>query len=553
MRDADQLISTLHRLDANSYGAYKRLRDDVYDYGDFTLEFTRIQSDPYAPPSGVRVRVPLDVLALPDGLVSTEDERVAAADHIARRFARVIAHTRDIALAPLGQEILERSSCRLDERGLELRFQVHLPARGRRILGHQAARLFDLDVPDAVFAACDFAEAGEDARRALTEHVHCYVDYLTIRATLAERNWVAFVADDAVLARASGISDAPMEGAVAFASPESTRVHLDLPHAGTVTGMGIPAGVTVIVGGGYHGKSTLLAALERAVYAHIPGDGRERCATDPDAMKIRAEDGRAIRGTDISLFIDDLPGGADTSAFSTDNASGSTSQAASIAEAIEAGGRTLLIDEDTSATNLMIRDARMRELVQAEPITPLVDRIRLLSGRGISSVLVMGGSGDYLAHADLVLGLDTYRVSDLTARAHDIAGATPIPGEDRPGALVRDRAGRACPAPRHGKRRTTKAMATRAVVLDRTSIDISAIAQIVDPGQAEAIAWALRRLTEDELAQHATVREAVDAVAARTSANLDSVSEHTAPAFLVAPRRVDIAAALSRYRGLLVR
>lgn len=560
MRDADDLISTLHRLDGNSYGAYKRLADTRFDYGDFTLEFTRIQSDPYAPPSGVRVIVPREVLALPKGLVNDADEAVAAADHIARRFTRATSSLSAIRIAPLGQEILPRSCARLNEGGLELRFQVQLPARGRRILGHQAARLFDEDVPDAVFAACDFAEADAQARDALRAHVHTYVDYLALRAEIARRSWVAFVADDAILARASGISDLPMTNAVAFTSPDSVRVEVDLPHAGTVSGMAIPTGVTVIVGGGYHGKSTLLAALERAVYAHVPGDGRERCATAPDAMKIRAEDGRAISGVDVSLFITDLPGGADTTRMSTLNASGSTSQAAAIAEALEVGVSALLIDEDTSATNLMIRDARMRRLVTAEPLTPLSDSVRTLARAGVSTVLVMGGSGDYLGLADLVLGLDTYRVADLTERAHDIAGSAP-PGAEAPAAgvaaaeapaaaLVAPRYGRACPAARHGKRPTTKARATQALVLDRTEIDISALAQVVDPGQAEALAWAVRRLTEDTLAHTATVREAVDTVAELLATDLDAISATRYPAFLAQPRRVDVAAAVSRYRGL---
>lgn len=553
MRDADVLIRDLHRLDGQSYGAYKRLTESTWDYGDFTLTFTRIQSDPYAPPSGVVVRVPLEVLALPDGLVTGPAEAVAAADHIARRFAGAIRADRSpLRIAPLGQEILPRTCAMLSEAGLELRFQVHLPARGRRILGHQAAQIFDVDLPDAVFDACDFAEAGEDATAALVAHVHTYVDYLAIRAALKANDWVAFVADDAILARESGISDRPLAGAVPFASPDTVRVSLDLPHAGRVTGMAIPAGITVIVGGGYHGKSTLLACLARAVYAHVPGDGRERCATRPDASTIRAEDGRAIRGVDISLFIRDLPGRSDTTAFSTENASGSTSQAAAIAEAVEASSRALLIDEDTSATNLMIRDSRMRELVAAEPITPLTDRIRLLAAAGVSVVLVMGGSGDYLGLADLVIGLDTYRVSDLTERAHALAGGPPEAGQAPAGEVVRARAGVVHVPRQRGKRPTTKAAGTRQITLERTTIDLWALSQIVDPGQTEAIAWAIRFLTEAGLQRHASLREAVEDVAARLEGDLEALSPHAAPGNLVLPRAVDIFAALSRYRDLRV-
>ena len=561
MRDADDLISLLHQLDGQSYGAYKRLLDDTYDYGDFTLDFTRVQSDPYAPPSSVRVRVPFDVLGLPEGLVTTDAERLAAADYFARRFARVIrtGGQSPLRIPWIGQEILHRTSAQLTEKGLELRFSVQMPARGRRIMGHAAARIMDYDLPDAVFAACDLAEAGEDAIAACVAQVHAYVDYLAIRAALAENHWVGFVADDAILARASGISDAPMRDAVPFASPESLRVTLDLPHAGQVSGMAIPEGVTVIVGGGYHGKSTLLAALERSVYAHIPGDGRERCATDPDAVKVRAEDGRAISGVDISLFINDLPGGADTTRFSTENASGSTSQAAAIAEALEAGSRTLLIDEDTSATNLMIRDDKMRALVAAEPITPLVDRVRELAAAGVSTVLVMGGSGDYLSHADLVLALDTYRVSNVTRRAHEIAGAAPEPAEPTPEnpaptphTLVRARHAAPSPTGTQGKRPRTKASGTDRITLDRTDIDISALAQVTDPGQAETIAWALRQLADGGLEEDHTLAQCVARTMDTCAASLDDIAFARYPSSLVTPRMVDVFAALSRYRKLRV-
>lgn len=71
--------------------------------------------------------------------------------------------------------------------------------------------------------------------------------------------------------------------------------------------MGIPEGVTLIVGGGFHGKSTLLQALERGVYHHIAGDGREMVITRQDAVKVRAEDGRNIEKVNISAFINNLP------------------------------------------------------------------------------------------------------------------------------------------------------------------------------------------------------------------------------------------------------
>ena len=391
---------------------------------------------------------------------------------------------------------------------------------------------------------------------ALRAHVATFEDHLALRELLTAHDWVAFVADGSVLARRSGISQLPMEGAVPFASPDSLRVSLELPHAGTVWGMALPPGVTLVVGGGYHGKSTLLSAIQRGVDAHVPGDGRELVATVPDAMKVRAADGRVVTGVDVSPFITHLPDGSDTHAFSTQNASGSTSQAASLVEAVELGAPLLLLDEDTSATNLLIRDARMRALVAAEkePITPLVDRIGALAHtRGVSTVMVMGGSGDYLDVADRVLMMDTYRCLDVTERARQVVAAQPrtrsdLPAVDEgaPRVPLRARGG--------GERPRTKGVGLDTIVLDKQDIDISDVEQVVDPGQTEAIAWALRGLVEQLADARTPIPDLLDRLE-RTlnSEGLDALCAFGArphPAFLVRPRRIDVGAALNRLRSL---
>ena len=202
-----------------------------------------------------------------------------------------------------------------------------------------------------------------------------------------------------------------MKGAIQFTSPQAFETTFNLPSGRAVTGMSIPEGITLIVGGGYHGKSTLLG-LERSVYDHIPNDGREFVITRHDAMKIRAEDGRGIQNVNISPFIDNLPGKKDTTHFSTDNASGSTSQAANVMEALGQTS-TLLIDEDTSATNFMIRDGRMQKLIapDKEPITPFSNKVRpLLEAHQVATILIVGGSGDYFDVADQVMMMDEYHL-----------------------------------------------------------------------------------------------------------------------------------------------
>lgn len=189
------------------------------------------------------------------------------------------------------------------------------------------------------------------------------------------------------------------------------------------------------MGGGYHGKSTLLSALERGVYNHIAGDGREYVITDPTAVKLRSEDGRLIREVDISLFINDLPNKKDTHRFSTPDASGSTSQAAGIVESMEAGSQVFLLDEDTSATNFMVRDSFMQSVIhrEKEPITPFLERARDLYEKcGISTVLVAGSSGAFFHIADTVIQMDAYRPVDITEKVKGMLEEYPLQMSETP-------------------------------------------------------------------------------------------------------------------------
>ena len=320
--DAD-LLDQLRHADGRPYGFYKNTLG-TWDYGDFTLAIDHVQADPYAPPSSLRAWARPEAMGLPEATLASSDARLAAADFIARAFDEAIRArgARDVSIARAGALILQRSYATVMPDRVEVRFQVKLPARGRTILGKSAARLFDVDVPNIVMDCFDFVSedsATTRKRSRLLGHVAAYEDYRALQGILEERGWVSFVADEALLARRSGVSETPLagDGVVAFAAPESLRATVTLPHAGEVSGMAIPPGLTLIVGGGYHGKSTLLEAIAQGVYAHVPGDGRELVATDPTATKVRAADGRAVTGVDISPFITHLPGGADTTSFST--------------------------------------------------------------------------------------------------------------------------------------------------------------------------------------------------------------------------------------------
>ncbi|WRS30901.1 ABC-ATPase domain-containing protein [Actinomycetaceae bacterium MB13-C1-2] len=553
------LLKLLHSIDGSSYGAYKQAVGE-WDYGSFVLYIDRIQADPYAPPSSLRVVTWPDKMGLPEQTFTTGEQQTATADFLVRSLSKALRADKrfsSVSIVSVGQEILERSAASVGPKQVELRIQVSMPARGRTVLGHQAATIFDVELPDALGETFDFLSTHADGyRERLLEHVHTYEDYCALQRALTDNNWTSFIANEAILARKSGISQLPMEDSVPFRSPESLLRTVELPHAGTVRGMAIEPGITLIVGGGYHGKSTVLSAIQRGVYAHVPGDGRELVATLPAAMKIRAADGRPVTKVDVSPFINHLPTGSNTSRFSTQNASGSTSQAASIIEALGARSPLLLIDEDTSATNLMIRDERMRELVVSsqEPITPLIDRIRgLYESDSVSLILVMGGSGAYLDVADRVLQMDSYRCEDVTERAHKIAEENPRERTDIagfPDLLPR------CPTriKTGGDRQKTKVSGTHSIGIDKQNIDVSDVEQVVEQGQTEAIAWAVRGILQalsDGEKTVADLTEEVEAILEKDG--LDALVRFGArkyPAFLARPRAVDIAAALNRYRAL---
>lgn len=566
MPDLNELRTLLLRIDGRGYPAYRDLARR-YEADDFALLIDHVQGDPFAEPSRMRVRVPGPGAGLPGWARSDEARRTTTADFLNRGFAEALrrqsagrgsGRSGELRVLRPGQEVLRRSSLHIEEDGtVEARFRAGLPARGRRILGRQAAALLCDDIPAAVRAALRFDALDADALR---RHVETVEDARILRAQLREHGLVAFVADGAILPRRSGVDDRPLPGAVPFESPPSLRVTLEAPNAGPVRGLGVPAGVTLIVGGGFHGKSTLLRAVERGVWDHIPGDGREQVVAVPDAAKVRAEDGRAVSGVDIGNFIGALPGGIDTTHFTTANASGSTSQAAAIVEAIEVGASCLLLDEDTSATNFMIRDARMQSLIQAEhePITPFIDRARqLFDELGISTVLVVGGSGDYFDVADTVIAMRAYVPDDVTAEARRIALERPTQrvaegGPWRPLAVRT-----ALPAsldPRRGRRAVSiRAYSEDRVLYGETEVDLRAVEQLVEPAQARAIAAAIASARGRELDGRRPLPDALRAIVRRLrDEGLDAFQDQPAGE-LAGFRLIELAAFLGRIRGLETR
>ncbi|WP_305844515.1 ABC-ATPase domain-containing protein [Photobacterium leiognathi] len=418
------LEAKLHKIDRHNYRSYTSLHGE-YHFVDYDFFIDTVQTDPFAPACRVRARRAWSLTDLEWLREKSPVYQRAARDFIARFFAELSQQDNAVLIDMPGQVIFDRTAVMFDDEGIELRFRVNLPADGRTIIAKRTMNLLTFHLPKMIRRSTIARELPMDQLKA---HCEAAEDQVALRAQLKEHKLLAFVADGSVLPRLAGNSDLPLPNAVPFMSPENLAVELEAPHKGKIRGMGIPEGITLIVGGGFHGKSTLLSAIERSVYDHIPGDGREYIVTNYNAAKIRAEDGRCVHNVDLSPYISNLPMGKDTTAFTSQNASGSTSQASWLQESIEAGAEALLIDEDTSTSNFYVRDKRMQALIckDDEPITPLVDRISLLRDQhDISVMLVMGGSGDYLDVADTVIQMHNYEAVDVTEKAREVVASHP--------------------------------------------------------------------------------------------------------------------------------
>ncbi len=508
MKQSEELQEILRRIDHRGYPAYKDTAG-AYQFANYVLSIDHVQGDPFASPSKVSVRVDGKKAGFPAEMTDQKHTRIALADALVRRFGRQIeqySHKAKgsgksglISVSRPGQEVLERSAIEITPGSGDvlLRLEIGFPANGRTINAGELGKILFRFLPECVQQSLFYKNTDKQHLQAVYELAQ---DQQFIREQLAEKQLAAFVADGAVLPRESGVSDRPMKHAVVFSSPQSLAVELELPYAGRLRGMGIQRGVTLIVGGGYHGKSTLLKALERGVYNHIAGDGREYVITDDTAVKIRAEDGRSIQKTDISMFINGLPNGKDTKSFVTEDASGSTSQAANVIEAMEAGTRLFLIDEDTSATNFMIRDELMARVVhpKMEPITPFIDRVEeLFSEYGISTILVAGSCGSYFYKASHVIQMMQYQPQEITETAKQEAARFADITRDKPALKAADRPEfhrvfAAAKQAAQNDRMKIKGMGKDAVSIDRDTVELRYVEQLVDSEQTMALGYMVK-------------------------------------------------------------
>lgn len=552
MKTGEELKNLLHQIDHKSYKAYKEVKG-TYRMQGYVLIVDHVQGDPFATPSRVRLMIS-NKNNFPGEVFDTKWRKTAAEDDILRNLHGFLRKNRGgksgsgksglVLACRVGQEVMERTAVVLSEEQIEVRLEVGFPAFGRTIAAGELEKIFFGMFPAMAKEVFCYANINKNK---LKRAVELADDQHKIRETLVEKKLAVFVADGAILPRESGVSDLPLKNAVPFTSPDDLAVTLTLPHAGTVRGMGIKEGVTLIAGGGYHGKSTLLKAIQNGVYDHISGDGREYVITDASAVKLRAEEGRCIHDEDISMFINNLPNKADTRHFVTENASGSTSQAAQTVEAIESGARVLLIDEDTSATNFMVRDHKMAMLVAAEkePITPYLSCVRsLYEDHGISTILVVGSSGAYLSAADCVIQMDEYEAKNVTARAKEIA-------DPYEGIRVEKRE---CLHHTIAKKQIDKvrAFGKESLSFDREEVILRDLEQLNDEGQAAAIAYLVQYVLTNYADGRKNAWELTELLYQQIEKKgfASVIPVYYGAGAPVMPRKQEVFAALLRYRGI---
>ncbi len=565
MKTSEDLRQLLDRIDHRGYPAYKDTKG-VYQFGKYVLFIDHVQGDPFASPSKLSVKVPGRLAGFPKELFDKKHKRIALQDELIRNFWRQIQQysfqakgsgkSGVISVTRCSQEVLERTACEIDSGNgdITVRFEVGFPANGRTINAGELKKILYDFLPVCVEKALYY---GRIDKKKIRQVMELSEDQEYIRSQLEVKGLAAFIANESVLPRESGVSQRPMKGGVPFVSPKSMEVTMELPYKGTICGMGIPKGVTLIVGGGYHGKSTLLKALETGVYPHIIGDGREYVVTDAAAVKIRAEDGRSIKHTDISMFINDLPNGKDTVAFDTEDASGSTSQAANVVESMEAGATVFLIDEDTSATNFMVRDELMQRVIHRdmEPITPFIERVRELYEKfGISTVIVAGSSGAYFEVADTIVQMDRYVPKEITGLAKEAARDYPklkLP-EDGVGQPSFDRKVRHNTEFKHKGRVKIKTMGRDGVMLNHETVDLRYVEQLMDSEQLTALGNMVKYLEEEMFDGRKTLGQAIEALWIRLNQQgLKAICDGGyLPGNLAMPRKQEIYACLNRYRHL---
>ena len=567
MKDKEDFFNVIKGLEGKPFSEYIKLIGD-FDFSRYVLKISRVQDEQDEQPTLLIIRAPQSIANFPAHLFNTPIRRTALEDILTRKIAAQIdsiarydedgVSRRSLSIACPGQKILPRSSMVVTEEYVEARIYVDLPSRQGLTQSDIVRDIFFEDLPQIVNSTLIFCNTDENE---LENFVDLMEDADRVRQILPTRGWVSYLAEGAMLCRL-GHSDLPdFNRIIPLAIDSDLILEVEVPNTGSVRGIGIPAGITVILGDAYSGRIELMRALASGVYNHIPGDGREMVITVPDAVYVAAEAGRSIQKVDVSPFITELPSSADPKHYTCPQADRTAAQAASTVEAMEVGARVLMFDESESCAEFLGSDSRLAYVSGGSKrnVTPLALRARQIADEMGISIVVAGSTSvtEFIPIADTVLRIHDFKIQDVTKQAKQIAITVDTAGTEPAeiGNLL-EKGRWVAPSsidPSTGCRDAKiAAPETHLLEFGRSLIDLSQNAQLADIHQTKTIGRILYYAKNRYLEESRPIREVLDLVDRDLSTEgLESLSRDL-QGDLARPRRYEIAAALNRLETLRI-
>jgi len=562
MKDRKEFYGLLAEIDGKPFAEYERLIGD-FDFARYVIKCSKIETAADGEFPVFNIRVPQSIAELPGHLYDSPVRRTALEDLLTRNLCAAAAQIarfnesgwarRNIMVAEPGQKILPRTSVLVTKEYIDARIRIAMPYKvfssGERLVdGEMARKVFFEDLPEVVSTSLfccnlDLAEA--------EEFVNGMEDADRVRQSLSTLGLVSFVGEGSLLAREQD-SDLPdYDRFIPFEVAEATCTEIEVPNAGKVTGLGISAGLTVVLGDAANGRKDFMSALAAGVFNHIPGDGREGVVTVSDAVQIAADRGRNVQEVNITPFLSESEYGNPAS-FSTPAADSFISQAASVIEALEVGARVLIVDENSSAPAFLTTDARIAGLLGSTPRTSLAQRARqIVDELGIS--LIVGGENlvaEYIPVADTVLKVEGFQVTDITEQAKALNLAVPpeAPAVNLAPMLARSRwiMPSSIDAAVGSKDQVIEAIDLNAIQYGRSVIELDSVSQIADESQTLTIGLLLYYAKLRYMQEGYPLREMLDMIDRDLSSEGLGTIVRDLRGDLARPRRYEVAAALNR-------
>jgi predicted ABC-class ATPase len=562
MKDRKEFYNLLAEIDGKPFSEYERLIGD-FDFARYVIKCSKIEMARDGENPVFNIRVPQSIAELPGHLYDSPVRRTALEDYLTRNLCAVTGRIarfnesgwarRNIIIAEPGQKILPRTSVAVTKEYIDARIRIALPYKvyvsGERLVdGEMARKVFFEDLPEIVSSSifCCNLDLG-----AAEEFVNGMEDADRVRQTLATLGLVGFVGEGSLLAREQGSDEPDLSHIAPFEVADDARTEIDVPNAGKIAGLGIPAGLTVVLGDAANGRKDFMSALAAGVFNHIPGDGRETVITVSDAVQVAVDRDRVVQEVNITPFLTESENGNPAS-YSTRSADSFISQAAATIEALEVGARVLIVDENTSASAFLTTDARVAGLLGATPRASLAQRARqMVDELGIS--LVIGGENlvaEYIPIADTVLKVEDFQVTNITeeAKALNLALPPEAPVVNLAPMLARSRwiMPSSIDAAVGSKDVVISALDLNAIQFGRSVIELDSVPQIADESQTLTIGLLLYYAKLRYMQEGYPLREMLDMIDRDLSSEGLGTISRDLRGDLARPRRYELAAALNR-------